>query len=171
MIRILGIDPGSQVTGFGVIEYLKGRTSYAASGCIRVAGYSFQERLKRIFNSLTQVIAEHQPQVIAIEKIFVCKNVASTLKLAQARGVAMVVAALHDLEVSEYSPRHIKKTVVGYGAADKQQVQHMIKALFQLDGLPQVDAADALAVALCHAHIQGTTARIACRESRVIKGD
>jgi crossover junction endodeoxyribonuclease RuvC len=155
MIRTLGIDPGSRITGFGVIEQ-RGRTScYVASGCIRVGQYPLQERLKRIFEGLSEIIKEYQPQVVALEKIFVHKNVASALKLGQARGVALVAAALSELHVAEYTPRYIKKTVTGYGAADKKQVQQMIKTIFKLDGLPPPDASDALAVALCHAYLSG----------------
>jgi crossover junction endodeoxyribonuclease RuvC len=120
-----------------------------------VGQYSFQERLKRIFEGLSQIIAEYTPHVVVLEKIFVYKNVASTLKLGQARGVALVAVALSNLNVAEYTPRYIKKAVVGYGGADKKQVQQMIKTIFKLDGLPQVDAADALAIALCHAYYAG----------------
>lgn len=151
MLRILGVDPGSRITGFGVIEQLRGRQHYVGSGCIRVGNLSFQERLKSIFESLSQVMIEYAPHVVALEQVFVHKNVASALKLAQARGIVLLVAALHGCGVQEYTPRRIKKAVVGFGGADKHQVQHMIKALFKLNGLPQVDAADALAVALCHA--------------------
>ncbi len=155
ILRILGVDPGSRITGFGVIEQLRGRQHYIGSGCIRVGNYPFHERLKHIFEGLSQVMTDYTPQVIALEQIFVHKNVASTLKLAQARGIVMLVAALHGCMVQEYAPRRIKKAVVGFGGADKKQVQQMIKALFKLDGLPQVDAADALAVALCHAQHHG----------------
>lgn len=156
MIRILGIDPGSRITGFGVIEHRQRTPCYIASGSIRMGQYPFQERLKQIFEGLSQIIAEYQPHIVALEKIFVHKNVASTLKLGQARGVAMLTVALSDLEIAEYTPRYIKKTVVGYGGADKKQVQQMMKTIFKLDGVPPPDAADALAIALCHAYLSGS---------------
>ena len=112
--------------------------------------HSWEQRLKVIFEGLSQVISDYMPNVVAIEKIFVHKNIASTLKLGQARGAAIVAAAMQNLTVAEYTPRQIKKTVVGYGGADKAQVQYMMKLIFQLNGLPQADAADALAVACCH---------------------
>ena len=130
--------------------HFNGRQVYITSGCIRIGKYPWQERLQHIFEGLTKVILEHSPHTVAIEKIFVHKNVASALKLGQARGVAMVTAALHGLILAEYTARQVKKTVVGYGSADKKQVQHMMQQLLKLNGLPQVDAADALAVAMCH---------------------
>lgn len=146
----MGIDPGSQITGFGIIESTRGRQHYITSGCIRLSKHPFQQRLQHIFEGLSAIIAEYAPAVVAIEKIFVHKNVASALKLGQARGVAMVTAALRGLIIAEYTPRQIKKAVVGYGAADKTQIQNMIQMLLKLNGLPQADAADALAVAVCH---------------------
>jgi crossover junction endodeoxyribonuclease RuvC len=149
-IRILGIDPGSQVTGFGVIQQEGGRYSYVASGCIRLSSYEWPHRLKYLFEGLVEVIANYQPSIAAIEQVFVYKNVASALKLGQARGAALVAMTSANLIIKEYSARAVKKAVVGYGAADKQQVQQMIRALLQLNGLPPTDAADALAIALCH---------------------
>lgn len=153
MIRILGIDPGSQITGFGIIEQMRGRQKYIVSGCIRIAKHSWQSRLQHIFEGLTKVILEYSPTAVAIEKIFVHKNVASALKLGQARGVAMLVASLNGLPISEYTARQVKKAVVGYGAANKAQIQHMMQVLLKLNGLPQADAADALAIAMCHGQI------------------
>lgn len=153
MIRILGIDPGSQITGFGVIERTRRGEHYITSGCIRIAKYSWENRLKSIFEGISDVISEFQPQIVAVEKIFVHKNVASTLKLGQARGAAVVAAVMQGLCIAEYTPRQVKKTVVGYGAADKKQIQHMIQTLLQLNGVPQSDAADALAIAMCHSQI------------------
>lgn len=149
-MRILGIDPGSQITGYGIIDQRAQRSSYVASGCIRTGKKTWGERLRVIFEGLTGVIECYQPTVVAIEQVFVHKNVASALKLGQARGVAIVAAAMQGLMVSEYAPRQIKKAVVGYGAAEKKQIQQMMQLLLQLSGLPQVDAADALAVAVCH---------------------
>jgi crossover junction endodeoxyribonuclease RuvC len=121
-----------------------------ASGCVRIAKLSWPERLNRIYQSIIEIITEYSPNIVAIEKAFVHKNVSSALKLGQVRGVLMVITAIQGLEFAEYTPRQVKKTVVGYGAADKKQVQHMMQALLKLNGLPQVDASDALAVALCH---------------------
>lgn len=146
----MGIDPGSQITGFGIIEQNRQRQSYIVSGCIRIGKLPMPQRLQLIFEGLSKVILEYSPEAVAIEKIFVHKNVSSALKLGQARGVAVVAVALQGLGVAEYTPRVIKKTVVGYGNADKTQVQHMMRVLLKLDGLPQTDAADALAVAVCH---------------------
>ncbi|HXH55133.1 MAG TPA: crossover junction endodeoxyribonuclease RuvC [Gammaproteobacteria bacterium] len=150
-MRILGIDPGSQTTGFGIIEQVRGKQIYVTSGCIRTGKHPWEQRLQHIFEGLTKVIQDFSPTVAAIEKIFVHINVSSALKLGQARGVAIVAATLNGLSIAEYTARQVKKTVVGNGAADKTQVQHMMKVLLKLSGLPQADAADALAVAICHA--------------------
>lgn len=152
--RILGIDPGSRVTGFGVIEVRARQLVYVSSGCIRVAAESMPRRLHEIYQNVTQIIEQHQPVVLAIEQVFVYKNVASALKLGQARGVAMVAAVQQNLAVYEYAPNLIKQAVVGKGHAEKAQVQYMVKLLLNLPALPPTDAADALAAALCHAHLQ-----------------
>jgi crossover junction endodeoxyribonuclease RuvC len=149
-IRILGIDPGSQITGFGIIEQKRGMPQYVSSGCIRVGKFTWTERLHHIFDGLSQVVSEYSPEVVVIERIFVHKNVSSALKLGQVRGVALLVAALKGLSVAEYTARQIKKAAVGYGAAEKNQVQHMMQSLLKLTGKPQADAADALAAAFCH---------------------
>jgi crossover junction endodeoxyribonuclease RuvC len=120
------------------------------SGCIRIGRFTWEERLQRVFNDITRIIIDYAPQGVAIERIFVHKNVASALKLGQIRGALMVAVALQGLKISEYTPRQVKKTVVGYGAAEKVQVQHMMRTILKLDGLPQSDAADALAIAMCH---------------------
>ncbi len=138
-----------------MIERVRNREHYLTSGCIRIGKHPWQARLKHIFEGVSQIIAEYAPTIVVVEKIFVHKNIASTLKLGQARGAAMVAAAMCDLEVAEYTPRQVKKTVVGYGAAEKAQVQQMVKAIFKLNGLPQVDAADALAIAMCHSQLCG----------------
>lgn len=164
-MRILGIDPGSRITGFGLIEIDQARTPhYLASGCIRIKSESTALRLKEIFEGLNEVIASFQPHTAAIEQIFMHKSPDSALKLGQARGVAMVALSCSNLEVSEYSARQIKQAVVGYGAADKLQVLHMVKTLLKIDHTPKIDASDALAVALCHfhtsqslLHLQGAT--------------
>ena len=152
-MRILGIDPGSRITGFGVVNVLRnGRLQYIASGCVRVGKGSLSERLKTIYDGIGEVIGAYQPTAIAIEKVFVAHNVDSALKLGQARGAAITAGAIHALPLAEYSARQIKSAVVGRGAADKRQVQHMVKVLLELSGMPQADAADALACAICHAH-------------------
>ena len=160
-MRILGIDPGSRVTGFGVIEVIQGRVDYITSGCIRVEGRALPQKLKSIFNSVEEIVAEYQPQELAIERVFVKANVDSALKLGQARGAAICAAVTRDLEVFEYSPTEIKKAIVGKGHADKAQMQFMVRALLNLPGVPQEDAADALACALCHRHTRDTLGQLA----------
>lgn len=151
---ILGIDPGSRITGFGVIK-VNGRVcEYIASGCIKVLTGEVPNRLKQIYDSIGTLIEQYQPTEAAIEKIFMCKSADSALKLGQARGVAMVAMAGHELTIAEYSALQVKQAVVGYGKADKLQVQHMVKTLLKLPASPQADAADALAIALCHYHSQ-----------------
>lgn len=151
-MRILGIDPGSRVTGYGLIDS-DGRISrHVASGCIRLPEGALPERLGRIFQEVGEVIARYKPNLLAVEQVFVARNPASALKLGQARGAAICAGVIAGLPVREYSPREVKLAVVGTGAADKIQVQHMIRILLGMDVKPQTDAADALAIALCHAH-------------------
>ena len=150
---ILGIDPGSRITGFGLINSVGGRKiEYIASGCIRAGTGELPERLETIYKSVTELIQQYCPQEFAIEQVFMGKNADSALKLGQARGVAILAAQLASLPVHEYAPRTIKQAVVGTGSAGKEQVQQMVQRLLKLPGLPQADAADALAIALCHAH-------------------
>jgi crossover junction endodeoxyribonuclease RuvC len=151
MKTILGIDPGSRITGYGLIRSNGFQYRYVDSGCIRVVAKETSSRLQEIFDGVRELIFKYQPEHVAIEQVFVHRNVSSALKLGQARGVAMVVPALHAIPVSEYSARQVKLAVVGYGAADKNQVSHMVKHLLALQGTPQTDASDALAIALCHA--------------------
>ncbi len=148
---ILGIDPGSCITGYGVIQVEGSQLSYLDSGCIKVAKVAFAERLEKIFSGLQSVVEQYKPNEAAIEQVFMHINANAALKLGQARGAALVAAALAKLIVSEYSARQVKQSVVGYGAANKQQVQHMVRLLLSLDSSPQADAADALAIAICHA--------------------
>ncbi len=163
---ILGIDPGSCKTGYGVIQTLSGRVNYVASGVIRIdTVLSLPERLKVIFDAVSEIILMHQPQEFAIEQVFMAKNASSALKLGQARGSAIVAAVNHDLPVSEYEARKVKQAIVGTGSADKLQVQQMVKTLLKLDQSPQEDAADALAVAMCHANTQQHMIRIAGAKS------
>jgi len=152
MTRIIGIDPGSLKTGFGIIESDGMKSRYLASGCIMVKGDNLAERLGHIFSSLHDIIAQWQPDEMAIESVFLNKNADSALKLGQARGAAICAGVQHQLPVSEYAPRQIKNAVVGTGSAKKEQVQHMVQMLLGLSGKPSPDAADALAVAICHAN-------------------
>lgn len=149
-IRILGVDPGSITTGFGLIESHNGKASYVASGCLRTGKGELPSRLKVIFDGLNKVIKEFRPTELAIENVFVAKNARSAMVLGQARGAAICAAMANDLMVYEYAATEIKKTVVGRGRADKAQVQHMMVATLGLNQIPQVDAADALACAVCH---------------------
>ena len=150
---ILGIDPGSRVTGYGLIQLKESQQHYLSSGCIRSClDLSFANRLQEIYAGISEIVAKYQPQEVAIEQIFMHINPGAALKLGQARGAAMVAASQTGLSIAEYSARQIKQAVVGYGAATKQQVQHMVCYLLKLAGKPQADAADALAVALCHAN-------------------
>ncbi len=159
-MRILGIDPGSLITGFGVIDVVQGKTSYVASGCVRIAPGTQPERLKTIFDGVVELSANYQPDEVAIERVFMHRNVSSALKLGEARGAAICAAVLHALPVYEYTPAVVKQTVVGKGNAGKEQVQHMVRALLNLPAAPQADAADALAIALCHAYTRQALAHI-----------
>lgn len=161
MSIILGIDPGSRLTGFGLINANGNRCDYVASGCLRLGSAVFPERLKAIFNGISEIIDTYCPQEVAIEQVFMAKNPGSALKLGQARGAAIVAAVSQDLEVAEYSARQIKQSVVGIGSAEKTQVQQMVKSLLNLSDVPQEDAADALAAALCHAHTRQSLIRLA----------
>lgn len=165
MAIILGIDPGSRVTGYGLINAVGNKLEYIACGCIRTATDSQPERLKIIFTDLCRVIEQFSPQQAAIEEVFMGRNASSALKLGQARGSAMVACLSHDLPVEEYSARKVKKAVVGAGAADKSQVQHMVKALLSISDNITEDAADALAIAICHAHTQASLIRMAGAKS------
>lgn len=160
-VRILGIDPGSRITGFGVIDVSAAGTVFVDSGCIRIGTGEVTERLRRLHESLSAIIHETTPDEVAIEQVFVSRNASSALKLGQARGVAICVAALAGLPVAEYAATRIKQAVVGSGRADKAQVQHMVRVLLRLAGRVQADAGDALGVALCHAHMRATAGRLA----------
>ena len=150
--RILGIDPGSRLTGFGVLDFDGDRPTYIASGTVKSPDGTLSDRLKRIFVSIGEIVSEYQPEVVAVESVFMARNAASALKLGHARSAALCATFAFDVEVFEYAPREIKQAVVGSGAASKEQVQHMVVSLLQLDGTPSPDAADALAAALCHGH-------------------
>jgi crossover junction endodeoxyribonuclease RuvC len=154
-IRVLGIDPGSQCTGFGVVDVDGARLSYVASGVIRTGQGEFAARLCEIFRCLKTVVEQYQPQEVAIERVFVNRNPDSALKLGQARGAAICATADANVTLFEYATRQIKQAVVGTGSAEKAQVQLMMKSILRLDGALAADAADALAAAVCHA-LRGT---------------
>ncbi len=149
---VLGIDPGSRLTGYGVIDLAEAQPRYLASGCIRIKADDLAQKLAQVYAGVAELIAMYRPGEFAIEQVFMSRNADSALKLGQARGTAIVCAANHGLMVSEYGPRQIKQAVTGTGAADKAQVQHMVTAILGLSATPQADAADALAIALTHAH-------------------
>lgn len=152
-MRIIGIDPGSRITGYGIIACQSRDIGFVSCGTIRMkAEMDFSRRLLMIFEGLCDVMDRHRPDVAAVEDVFVAHNVRSALKLGQARGAAVVAAGRRGIEVFDYTPRKVKETVAGYGQAEKSQVQEMVRTLLDLSGLPSADAADALAVALCHAH-------------------
>lgn len=151
-MRILGIDPGLRTTGFGVIEQHGAKLTYVASGTIKTADADLPQRLKTILSGVSEVIRTYSPDCAAIEKVFVNVNPQSTLLLGQARGAAICALVASDLRVSEYTALQLKQAVVGHGKAHKEQVQDMVQRLLMLSGLPGSDAADALGVAICHAH-------------------
>lgn len=151
-MRILGIDPGSRLTGFGVLDCSCDRARYVASGSVNSINGEFPERLKVIFRSVAEIVTKYQPHVVAVESVFMHKNAGSALKLGHARAAAICATFEQDLQVFEYAPRAIKQAVVGTGAATKEQVQHMVKHMLALKGDPSPDASDALAAAICHAN-------------------
>ena len=167
MTRILGIDPGSQRTGVGIIDVdAAGRATHVyhapldlLAGATAVPG-DLPQRLRRLLDGLRAVIDEHRPDEVAIEQVFVSKNADSALKLGQARGAAICAVVMHDLPLSEYGARQVKLALVGKGAADKAQVQHMVGAILGLKGRLQADAADALAIAITHAHTRASAQRM-----------
>lgn len=163
-MRILGIDPGSRCTGYGIIDVAGDSATRVPHGVIRSGNGEFTERLGVIFAGLKQVIEEFAPTAVAIENVFVSRNASSALKLGQARGAAVCAAISMGLPVAEYSPRSVKQAIVGRGGADKVQVQHMVRVLLRLQETPEEDAADALAVALCHQHTQQTAERMQALE-------
>ncbi|MBQ13288.1 MAG: crossover junction endodeoxyribonuclease RuvC [Gammaproteobacteria bacterium] len=165
MALILGIDPGSRVTGYGLVNSVGNKLDYIGCGCIRTETELLPDRLKAIFDGICQVIEQYSPQESAIEEVFMGKNAASALKLGQARGSAMVACLHHELPVAEYSARQVKQALVGKGGADKIQVQHMVKVLLGIDDKIQEDAADALAISICHANTQSSLIKMAGTKS------
>lgn len=165
-VRILGIDPGSRITGYGIIDFHQNHARHVASGCIHVAGRDLTARLRAIFDGITAVVDSEGPAELAVEQVFFHRNAASALKLGQARGAALMAGVTRGLPLFEYSPNEVKQAVTGRGHAAKDQVQHMIKMLLCLRELPASDAADALAVAICHGHTSQTLARIQASAAR-----
>lgn len=155
MAVIIGIDPGSRITGYGIIKSDGNKNEYITSGCINASKGDFFRRLKQIFNEISLIITTYNPDESAIEQVFLHANPNSALKLGHARGAAVLALAEQNLPINEYSARQIKQAVVGYGSADKSQVQYMIKMLLKIKDDIKEDAADALAAALCHAHTIG----------------
>ncbi|MCH7672527.1 MAG: crossover junction endodeoxyribonuclease RuvC [Proteobacteria bacterium] len=165
MAIILGIDPGSRVTGYGLINAVGNKLEYVGCGCIRTQTQDFPQRLQIIHAELVKVIEQFSPQQSAVEEVFMGRNASAALKLGHARGAAMVACLSKQLPLAEYSARKVKQAVVGNGAADKAQVQHMVKALLSISDNIAEDAADALAVAICHAHTQASLIRMAGAKS------
>lgn len=152
MTLIIGIDPGSRLTGYGIIRQTGDKLSFVDAGTIHTIATDIPERLKRIFVGISRIVEFHQPNQAAIEQVFMATNPDSALKLGQARGAAIAALVAKDLPVAEYTARQIKQGVVGYGAAQKEQVQDMVCRILNLEITPQTDAADGLACAICHAH-------------------
>jgi crossover junction endodeoxyribonuclease RuvC len=150
MTRVLGIDPGSRVTGYGIVDVLRGRSVYVASGCIRTSSVDVPSRLGEIYEGIASLIRDHAPDSVAIEQVFMARNASSALKLGQARGAAISAVVMVGLPVAEYAARRVKQAVTGTGGASKHQVQHMVCRLLNLSASPSPDAADALAIAICH---------------------
>lgn len=161
MARILGIDPGSLSTGYGIIDSEGQSLRYVSCGCIRTGGQDFSRRLSDIYFGVGRLMEEYRPDEVAVERAFVHKNADSALKLGQARAAAICGTLMKSLPLHEYTPKEVKLAVVGKGGAEKAQVQHMMRVLLGLKGSLQADSADALAVAVCHAHSRGLKAQLA----------
>lgn len=168
MTRILGIDPGSRSTGYGLIDTASRGPVLVDCGRIRTDSDNFPHRLKQIYDGIYDIVCLHQPNELAIEQVFMHKNADSALKLGQARGAAICAVLVAGLPVYEYAARQVKQAIVGKGSADKIQVQHMVKILLGLSGQLQADASDALGVALCHLHQRETTLRIQAMSNKTI---
>ena len=160
-VRILGIDPGSQNTGFGIIDWRQGEVCYVASGAIRTRGTEFPPRLRQIFEGVLELVRQYEPREVAIERVFMHRNADSALKLGQARGAAICAVFSTSPDVFEYAPREVKLAIVGQGGAQKDQVQLMVRTLLKLQGELGPDAADAIGLALCHAYSRSARRAIA----------
>jgi crossover junction endodeoxyribonuclease RuvC len=163
MTTIIGIDPGSRITGYGIIQNRGNQSFYLDSGCIRITAENAGERLQQIYSGLQKIIQQYQPQEAAVEQVFMHQNPGSALKLGQARGAAIVALTI---PIAEYSARQVKQSVVGFGAAKKEQVQHMVKRLLNITQELQADEADALAIALCHAHSRNSLIKLGSAPQR-----
>lgn len=170
MTRILGIDPGSQVTGYGIIDMEGNHAAHVTHGLIRVKGSTLPIKLRTIFEGITDIVDEYRPDEMSIEKVFMHRNADSALKLGQARGSAITACSIRDIEIFEYTANQVKQATVGKGHAAKQQVQHMVKILLCLDRKPPADAGDALAIALCHGHSREGILRMAAGVTGISKG-
>lgn len=170
MSVILGIDPGSRITGYGIVKQVGAKFEYLGSGCIRTPNSDLAQKLNTIFNGVAEIISQYRPDNFAIEQVFLAHNPDSALKLGQARGSAIVAATQAELPVFEYSARQIKQAVVGTGGADKAQVQHMVQHVLKLTGKPQADAADALAVAICHGNTNQSLINMAGVAKKTVRG-
>lgn len=151
-MRIIGIDPGTAITGYGVIEKANGNFEFVAAGVIRtLKTETLEKRLKTIYEEINQLIDEYRPQGMAVELLYFANNVTTAMSVSHARGVVLLTAANHKLPVAEYTPLQVKQAITGYGKADKKQIQAMVQKLLKLNSLPKPDdAADALAIAICH---------------------
>lgn len=163
---ILGIDPGSRITGYGIVRVDRHHLTHLEDGCVRLGEADLASRLVILYDALSELVEHHRPVAVAVEQVFMNRNADSALKLGHARGVALLAAARAGVAVSEYAATLVKQTVVGRGHADKTQVQHMVRALLRLERTPATDAADALAVAICHAHHSAGIARLALAGGR-----
>lgn len=159
-MRVLGIDPGLRVTGFGVIDVTPQNMTYVTSGCIKTVGQGLPDRLKEIVTGVMEIIEGYTPSIAVVEQVFVNVNPQSTLLLGQARGASISAAVLKNLPVAEFTALQVKQSVVGNGHADKSQVQEMVKRLLNLPSAPSTDASDALACAICYAHSERVASRI-----------
>lgn len=153
-MRILGIDPGFAITGFSIIDYEGNKFKLITSGAILTEAHtSFPSRLEKIYNDLTEIITEYKPDAMSIEELFFNNNAKTAINVAQARGVILVTAKINKVPIYEYTPLQIKQSVVGYGRADKMQVQRMVKMILHEENLPKLDdTTDSMAIAICHAH-------------------
>ncbi|HGJ5875423.1 MAG TPA: crossover junction endodeoxyribonuclease RuvC [Arsenophonus sp.] len=170
MAIILGIDPGSRITGYGIVCQQGRQLIYLGSGCIRTQVEDLPTRLQRIYVGVNEIITQYKPDSFAVEQVFMAKNADSALKLGQARGVTILAAVNNDLPVFEYAARQVKQSVVGTGVAEKKQVQHMVCSVLKLSSHPQVDAADALAIAITHCHFNQNLVRMGDPKLLLAKG-
>ncbi len=161
MARIIGVDPGSRITGYGIIDSNRQRLDHVANGCVAAKTGTFPERIKFIFQELSDLVGEYRPDSMVLEQVFFARNPQSALKLGHARAAAMLAGANADLPIHEYAARQVKQALTGRGGAKKDQIQHMVRILLGLGESPATDAADALALAICHAHTDATRVRIA----------